>query len=352
MIDFSAILIGWYKENKRDLPWRKTTDPYKVWLSEIILQQTRVDQGLSYYLKFIDNYPSVTNLANANQEDVLKLWQGLGYYSRARNLHSTAIVIRDEYKGKFPSTIKEVKSLKGIGDYTAAAIMSFSYQKPYPVIDGNVYRVLSRIFGVEDFIDSNKGKNTFKFLAEELMDKKNPAMYNQAIMEFGAIQCKPKLPLCEDCCFKHNCYAFANKKINDLPRKEKQTKQRNRFFNYLVISDKSNIILNKREEKDIWNGLFDFPLIETNKPVEDFNKLITNEHDWLIKKENLVSKSVEYIHQLSHQKIHATFWNVKTDKLKITDKQYSSIPITTLENYPVPKLIENYIKSLLQNLYF
>jgi len=352
MIDFSRILIAWYKQNKRDLPWRNTKNPYHIWLSEIILQQTRVDQGLSYYNKFVENYPTVCDLANANQEDVLKLWQGLGYYSRARNLHATAITIRDEYKNKFPSTFKEVHSLKGIGDYTASAIMSFSYNKPYPVIDGNVYRVLSRIFGIEEFIDSNKGKNVFKVLAEELIDKKNPATYNQAIMEFGAIQCKPKLPLCDDCCFQSNCFAYANKKVNELPRKEKQTKQRNRFFNYLVISDEQEIILKKRTEKDIWIGLFDFPLIETDSAVNDFKKLITTEHQWLFNNKNIVSKSDEYIHQLSHQKIHATFWIIKTDKLKITNNKYSAIPITNLEDYPVPKLIENYIKSLQQNLYF
>ena len=352
MIDFSRILIAWYKQNKRDLPWRNTINTYHIWLSEIILQQTRVDQGLSYYNKFIEKYPTVNDLANANQEEVLKLWQGLGYYSRARNLHATAITIRDEYNNKFPSTFKEVHSLKGIGDYTASAIMSFSYNKPYPVIDGNVYRVLSRIFGIEDFIDSNKGKNVFKALAEELIDKKNPATYNQAIMEFGAIQCKPKLPLCDDCCFQSKCFAFANKKINELPRKEKQTKQRDRFFNYLVISDENELILKKRTAKDIWIGLFDFPLIETDSAVNDFKKLITTEHQWLLNNKNIVSKSDEYIHQLSHQKIHATFWNIKTKKLQITNADYNSISITNIEDYPVPKLIENYIKSLLQNLYF
>lgn len=352
MIDFSRILIAWYKQNKRDLPWRNTKNPYHIWLSEIILQQTRVDQGLSYYNKFVENYPTVCDLANANQEDVLKLWQGLGYYSRARNLHATAITIKDEYKNKFPSTFKEVHSLKGIGDYTASAIMSFSYNKPYPVIDGNVYRVLSRIFGIEDFIDSNKGKNVFKALAEELIDKKNSATYNQAIMEFGAIQCKPKLPLCDDCCFQSKCFAFANKKVNELPRKEKQTKQRDRFFNYLVISDENELILKKRTAKDIWIGLFDFPLIETDSAVNDFKKLINTEHQWLLNNNNIVSKSDEYIHQLSHQKIHATFWNIKTKKLQITNADYNSISITNIEDYPVPKLIENYIKSLLQNLYF
>ena len=198
-MDFSSLLIKWYKENKRDLPWRDTTDPYKIWLSEIILQQTRVDQGLSYYLKFIKNFPTIDKLANAKEEKILKLWQGLGYYSRARNLHFTAKHIVTNYNSKFPENYKEIIALKGIGEYTAAAISSFSYNMPYPVIDGNVYRVLARFFDISAPIDSTLGKKEFKALAEELIDKKNPAEYNQAIMEFGAIHCKPKQPNCEDC---------------------------------------------------------------------------------------------------------------------------------------------------------
>ena len=350
MIDFSKLLMVWYKQNKRDLPWRETKNPYNIWLSEIILQQTRVEQGLSYYLKFIEHYPTVNDLANAHEEEVLKLWQGLGYYSRARNLHFTAKEIVQHHQSKFPKTLKEIKNLKGIGDYTAAAILSFSHNKPYPVIDGNVYRVLSRVFGVKDFIDSSKGQNVFKVLAEELIDKKNPAMYNQAIMEFGAIHCKPKLPLCESCCFQYNCYAFKNNEINNLPKKEKQTKQRSRFFNYLVITDEKEIIINKRTEKDIWTGLFDFPLIETTKSIEDFEKVVTKDYRWLLKKENIVTKSDEFIHQLSHQRIHAVFWKIKTSPLKKIETTHIITSINTLESYPVPKLVENYIKSLLQNL--
>ncbi|MBI2281260.1 MAG: A/G-specific adenine glycosylase [Bacteroidetes bacterium] len=349
-MDFSVYLIRWYKQNKRDLPWRTTKDPYKIWLSEIILQQTRVEQGLSYYLKFIEHYPTVNDLASAHEEEVLKLWQGLGYYSRARNLHSTAIEIKNKYNAVFPDELNEIRNLKGIGDYTAAAILSFSHNKPYPVVDGNVYRVLSRIFGIEDFIDSSKGRNIFKALAEELIDKKNPAIYNQAIMEFGAIHCKPKQPLCEECCFQYKCYALKNNEINNLPKKEKQAKQRNRFFNYLVITNEIEIILNKRTEKDIWTGLFDFPLIETAQSVDDFNQLITKNYLWLLKKENIVTKSDEFIHQLSHQKIHAVFWKIKTSPLKKIETTHFITSINTLESYPVPKLVENYIKSLLQNL--
>lgn len=352
MIDFSRNLIVWYKQNKRDLPWRETIDPYKIWLSEIILQQTRVDQGLSYYLKFIEHYPTVKDLANAKEEEVLKLWQGLGYYSRARNLHFTAKEITETHHSKFPKELDKILKLKGIGDYTAAAILSFSYNQPYPVIDGNVYRVLSRIFGVEEFIDSSKGRSVFKALAEELLDKKNPAIYNQAIMEFGAIQCKPKLPLCSDCCFQSNCFAFNNNEIANLPKKEKQTKQRNRYFNYLVITNDDEIILNKRTQKDIWSGLFDFPLIETEISIDDLNNFITKEYKWLQEKKNVISKSNEFIHQLSHQKIHAIFWRVKTNQLKIANDNHIITKINNIESFPVPKLVENYIKSLLQNMYF
>lgn len=352
MVDFSGILTHWYEQNKRELPWRETTNPYHIWLSEIILQQTRVDQGLSYYLKFIYNYPTIIDLANANQEEILKLWQGLGYYSRARNLHKTAQLIRDEYRGVFPNKFEQVKKLNGVGDYTAAAILSFSYNQPYAVIDGNVYRVLSRIFGIKEFIDSTKGKNTFKILAEQLLDKKNPSTYNQAIMEFGAIQCKPKLPLCDNCCFLHKCFAYAHQKVNELPRKEKQIKQRNRYFNYLVLTNGKEIVLNKRTQNDIWNSLFDFPLIETSKSEENITDFLPKEYSNLLKNKPSISKSNEYIHQLSHQKIHATFWLFKTKNLKSTNINQHIVRVRTLKDYPVPKLIEKYMESLLQNMYF
>lgn len=346
-MDFSTILIHWYHQNKRDLPWRTTKNPYHIWLSEIILQQTRVEQGLSYYLKFIENYPTVDDLANANQEEVLKLWQGLGYYSRARNLHFTAQQIVSNHQSKFPETLKEIKSLKGIGDYTAAAILSFSHNQPYPVIDGNVYRVLARIFGVTEFIDTPKGKKVFTALAEELLDRKNPATYNQAIMEFGAIQCKPKLPLCDDCCFQQHCFAYKNNEITNLPKKEKQTKQRNRYFNYLVVTNQQEILIQKRTDKDIWNGLFDFPLIETTESITNIETILPEEFNWLMDKSTLLSKSHEYIHQLSHQKIHATFWLFNVTKIDKPIQNSIKIKYSHINQYPVAKLIENYIKSFL-----
>jgi len=248
---FSSKLINWYHQNKRDLPWRNSTDPYQIWLSEIILQQTRVDQGLSYFNKFIEHHPNVNSLANAPEKEVLNLWQGLGYYSRARNLHFTAKVISKEHKGIFPSDYNDILKLKGVGEYTAAAIASFAYNLSYPVIDGNVYRVLSRIFGIENPIDSSKGKKIFKALATELIDNKNPATYNQAIMEFGALQCTPKKPKCEDCPFRLECYALKNELTAELPKKEKKIKQRNRYFNYVVVIDNEKIYLKERKEKDI-----------------------------------------------------------------------------------------------------
>ncbi|MGB0886783.1 MAG: A/G-specific adenine glycosylase [Vicingaceae bacterium] len=341
---FSDKIIVWYEQNKRDLPWRKTKNPYKIWLSEIILQQTRVDQGLNYYLKFIKKYPTVNSLAKASEEDVLKLWQGLGYYSRARNLHFTAKYISETLKGKFPTAHKDILALKGIGEYTAAAIASFSYKGVYPVIDGNVYRVLSRIFGIETPIDSNEGKKAFKKLATELINTKHPDTYNQAIMEFGALQCTPKKPNCEDCPFRLECFAFKHEQIAELPKKEKKIKQRNRFFNYLVIIENENIFINKRSAKDIWIGLYDFPLIETKKRVDSF-KTINNcfkDTSFILQK-----KSVEQKHILSHQKIYATFWQATADNLEKLQADYAKIPIQEINNYPVPKLIDNYLKTIL-----
>jgi len=341
---FSEEIIGWYHQNKRDLPWRKTTDPYQIWLSEIILQQTRVDQGLAYFNKFIENYPTIDLLANASEKEVLNHWQGLGYYSRARNLHFTAKLIVDEYKGVFPTTYKDVLSLKGVGEYTAAAITSFAYGLTYPVIDGNVYRVLSRIFGVETPIDSTLGKKEFKALANELIDSKRPADYNQAIMEFGALQCKPKLPKCEDCPLRLSCFALKNDLIAELPKKEKKIKQRNRFFNYTVIIDEDSIYLKERTEKDIWIGLYDFPLIETEKQLNSFKTIKDSFKNIGL---DLIDKSIEYKHILSHQKIYATFWLVNAKNNNYFDANFTKIPLKEINNYPVPKLIDNYLQSIL-----
>ena len=267
---FHNTLIKWYLQNKRDLPWRKTTNPYPIWLSEIMLQQTRVAQGTPYFLSFTAAFPTVFDLAKANEEQVLKLWQGLGYYSRARNLHKTAQTVAFEMNGVFPDNYADLLKLKGIGEYTAAAIASFSYNECVPVVDGNVFRVLSRYFDVETDIAQASAKKEFAALAFELMPKDNPAQFNQAIMEFGALQCVPKNPNCTECVFNNSCAALQKKKVDQLPVKSKKTKVRNRYFNYIVaVDDLENTIIQKRTAKGIWHNLYEFPLIETDK-VEDF----------------------------------------------------------------------------------
>jgi len=344
---FSNKIINWYHLNKRDLPWRNSTDPYVIWLSEIILQQTRVDQGLDYFNRFLKNYPNVNALAQSSEKDILKLWQGLGYYSRARNLHYTANYISKELKGVFPNNYVDILKLKGVGEYTASAISSFSFDLPYPVIDGNVYRVLSRIFGIGLPIDSTEGKKAFKKLAFELIDTENPAIYNQAIMEFGALQCKPKSPNCEDCPFFLECYALKNNAIDEFPKKEKKIKQRDRFFNYLVILDKDVIYLKERTEKDIWKGLFDFPLIESASPIESMEELLKEHEHFSDYEISLKQQSVTYKHILSHQKIHAIFWLVSCQHQSYLRDNFIEIPLKEINNYPVPKLIENYLNTIL-----
>jgi A/G-specific adenine glycosylase len=349
MNPFSKKIINWYKQNKRDLPWRNTKDPYLIWLSEIILQQTRVEQGMAYYLKFANEFPTVKQLAKAENEKVMKLWQGLGYYSRARNLHATAKSINDNYKGKFPEQYNDILLLKGVGEYTAAAIASFAFNKPYAVVDGNVYRVLSRVFGIGTPIDCSKGKKEFFALANELIDQINPALHNQAIMEFGAIQCKPVSPDCSICPLITMCFAYSKKLVSELPVKAKKTKVRNRYFNYIVLNHKSTTAINKRSEKDIWMNMYDFPLIETDKELneEEFLK----SQDWndfiLAFKYTIKSVSKSYKHVLSHQKIYARFWEIdcKSSFDKLLSKTCITIKKHEIQKYAVPKLIENYIEN-------
>lgn len=304
--NFRKGLIYWYQSNKRELPWRETRDPYQIWLSEIILQQTRVDQGMAYYLKFVEHYPTVFDLANASEEKVLRDWQGLGYYSRARNLHYSAKMIVSELGGQFPDSFEEIKKLKGVGDYTAAAIASFSYDLPHAVLDGNVFRVLSRVFGVTDDISASPSKKVFQNLADDALYKDDPAIYNQSIMEFGALQCVPKTPNCEACFLNSECVAYSTNKVAELPVKLKKTKVRNRFFNYLVIkSDSNELVLVLRKEGDIWQGLYELPLIETEcaSDSEEVIKALGG---------NGVSIKLmaEAKHILSHQRIFSRFWYV------------------------------------------
>lgn len=349
MTSFSDKLINWYTEHKRDLPWRNTKNPYLIWLSEIILQQTRVDQGMAYYLKFSEEFPTIKDLAKADNEKIMKLWQGLGYYSRARNLHSTAQLITEQYQGRFPDTYDDILALKGIGSYTAAAIASFAYDLPHAVVDGNVYRVLSRVFGMDLPIDSTTGKKEFYRLAQEVINRKKPAQHNQAIMEFGAMQCKPVNPDCNPCVLNTMCVAFAQKRVNELPVKEKKTKVRDRYFNYIVLHHQQKTILHKRLQKDIWINLYDFPMIETSKEVTEERFLESN--DWKNFIGNIPysirSVSAYHKHVLSHQKIYARFWEV-TCNAPLTPLVIDSrilIPEKNMEKYAVPRLIENYLQS-------
>lgn len=341
---FSNLLIQWYLQNKRDLPWRNTTDPYPIWLSEIMLQQTRVAQGMPYFLSFTTAFPTVFDLAKANEEQVLKLWQGLGYYSRARNLHKTAQYIAQELSGIFPSNYNDLLKLKGVGEYTAAAIASFSYNEAVPVVDGNVFRVLSRYFDLDTDIAQASAKKEFASLAFELMPKNNPATFNQAIMEFGALQCVPKSPNCGICVFNKSCAALQKNKVDQLPVKSKKLKVRKRYFNYLVVADEmGNTIIQKRTDKGIWHNLYQYPLIETEKE-EDFDYVSEAvQGDYF--KDNVVVSMLEYneksvIHKLSHQHLHIKFWNVK-----VKGTIENGIDTETLRTFPFPIVIHNFIEK-------
>ncbi|MEW7289827.1 A/G-specific adenine glycosylase [Aquimarina sp. 2304DJ70-9] len=343
---FSKKLITWYLQNKRMMPWRETKNPYHIWLSEIILQQTRVAQGLPYYLSFINAFPSVFDLANATEDEVLKLWQGLGYYSRARNLHTTAKYVANELDGVFPSTYKDLLKLKGVGDYTASAIASICYSEAVPVVDGNVYRVLSRYFGIKTPINSTKGIREFKELAVELMDHEEPADYNQAIMEFGALQCKPKTPYCIVCPLNDGCESLKNGWIEDLPVKTKKLKVKIRYFNYLVYSINGNqTILQQRMGNGIWKGLYEFPLIEGEKNDTDTIASNTVFQEMLNGSEYEITpyKKEPIVHKLSHQHLYTRFYIVKVDtppKLVVPQKV---IDFTDAHKYPVPILLGNFI---------
>ncbi len=338
---FSERILIWYEENKRSLPWRGTKDPYKIWLSEIMLQQTRVVQGTPYYLKFINKYPAVYDLASASEEEVLKLWQGLGYYSRARNLHATAKMVVSEYGGNFPDTYKELLQLKGVGDYTASAISSICFDRPEPVVDGNVYRVLARYFGVDLAINSTEGVKYFKKLAREVMNAENIRDYNQGIMEFGAIQCTPKNPNCEECPLNKSCVALQTNKVSELPVKLKKTKVRNRYFNYVVfISEANKTILEQRKGKGIWQNLWQFPLIESNESLldDDFRKRLSA-FDYKLEFISVSRFNTEaVVHKLSHQHLYTTFWiiRVKGDLEK-------GVSFKEVDKYPVPVLIADFL---------
>ncbi len=342
-MDFSNSLLSWYLQNKRDLPWRDTVNPYPIWLSEIMLQQTKVAQGLPYFLTFIKEFPTVLHLAQADEEQVLKLWQGLGYYSRARNMHKTAQIIAFELNGNFPNNYKDLLKLKGIGEYTAAAIASFAFNEVVPVVDGNVFRVLSRYLDIETDIASALAKKEFSALAKELMPENNPALFNQAIMEFGALQCVPKNPDCNNCIFNNSCAALQKKKVGELPVKLKKTKVTNRYFNYIVFLDNSNnTIINKRTEKGIWHNLYEFPVIEAEEELdfESISRAISEKYINFSIDSISVYNSEQIIHKLSHQKLHINFY-----RASVTDEIRDGISLDVLKNFPFPIVIYNFIEK-------
>ncbi len=340
-----SLLLQWFHENKRNLPWRVDNDPYKIWLSEIILQQTRVNQGLPYYLKFLNKYPTISHLAKASEDEVLKIWQGLGYYSRARNLHRTAKFITDNHAGIFPNEYDQILNLKGVGEYTAAAIASICFNIPKPVIDGNVFRVLSRIYGITEPIDTARGKNIFKVYASELLDKNQAGEFNQAIMEFGALQCLPQKPNCFDCDLKKYCDAYHNNTTDQLPVKKNKVLQKLVWHYYFIYTDGERLLIEKRPETGIWNGLYQFPLIELDYALS--SEQIQDLRLWkLLSKDVFATKIIQKRekHLLTHRKISATYI-VFYSKHKIinTIEKYQLAETKELFKLPVSKMMESFL---------
>lgn len=348
MEELQETLAQWYETHKRELPWRSDPSPYHVWLSEIILQQTRVSQGYDYFLRFVERWPTLADLAAASEEEVLKMWQGLGYYSRARNLHLCAQQVMERHGGSFPKDYGKLLELQGIGQYTAAAIASIAFNLPHAVVDGNVYRVLSRLYDIEIPINNEEGVKCFKTLAETLLDRRHPGRHNQALMEFGALQCVPKHPDCISCPLQAHCLAFSHQTVEQRPVKEKKTKIRTRYFNYLVIKTEDHrVYLKKRTENDIWKNLYDFPCVESDSPMTPesvFNhpevKPFFGDHEFLVER-----VSPPFTHKLTHQTIIATFIEIKSYDIlsSIQTKNIFLASENELGSFPVPKLIDNYL---------
>ena len=328
MVAFADTLISWYEDHKRDLPWRGEPDPYKIWVSEIILQQTRVQQGWDYYLRFIDNFPDVKALAEADEDRVLKVWQGLGYYSRARNMHAAAREIMEKHGGHFPNEYDKILSLKGIGNYTAAAISSIAFGLPYPAVDGNVIRIVSRIFGICDDVTQPVVVKKITAICETEIDSKRPGVFNQAAMDFGAIQCVPRNPNCDECPFQSSCYAYNNHLVDILPVKKKKAESKHRYFHYTVYLSDNQTIIEKRTGSDIWRNMYQFPLTETD--LEEY-----------------ADKPLFSIREvLSHQIIHAAFYVKNVKKLPKLSQNQLVIPFDDMEKYPMPKIMTEFLKYL------
>lgn len=345
---FTCQLMLWHSvSNTRKMPWKGEKDPYKIWLSEIILQQTRVEQGWEYYERFIQNYPTIKDLAAAEDNDVFKLWEGLGYYNRCKNLLFTARNITENYKGEFPNEYNDILSLKGIGTYTAAAITSFAFDLPYAVVDGNVLRVLSRVFGIDKAVDSTEGKKQIGELAQRLLDKDNPASYNQAIMDFGATVCLPSTPLCKNCPLREICFAFKNKKVHQLPVKEKMLLKKDRWFTYFIFDCNGKILVSKRIKKDIWQNLHEFYLVErskkTNWNASSVIHFLSNELAIQNAEVNEITSSAKQ--ELTHLKIHAQFVHVILNAVPSSLANFEWIEVYEMERLAFPKVISRYLHS-------
>lgn len=339
MKSLTAVLLDWYSVNKRDLPWRRTRDPYLVWLSEIILQQTRVSQGLSYYMRFAQRFPSPRALADAPEDEVLKCWQGLGYYSRARNLHAAA----KSMDGVFPSTYEGVRALKGVGDYTAAAICSIAYQMPYAVVDGNVYRVLARVFAISTPIDSPAGKKQFTQLAQKLLDKQRPGDYNQAIMDFGAMVCTPLAPQCEQCPLAGRCQAYALGKVEQLPVKMQKNKISTRYFHYIYVRQGTKTWLHKRGAGDVWQNLYEPPLVESDSSEEAWQK--GKEYKKLFGRKEASLAVAPVKHVLSHRVIWADLSMVEVSPRAGVPQEFVAVEAKDVKKYAVSRLVQKLLEK-------
>lgn len=344
--EISNALLLWYKHNRRDLPWRQTSDPYLIWISEVILQQTRVEQGISYYHRFAERFPDVQSLAAADEQEVMKLWQGLGYYSRAQNLHKASRQITEELHGNFPKTYSDLIQLKGVGDYTASAIASIAYGLPHAVVDGNVYRVLSRLFEIDEPIDSSAGKKTFAKVAAQLLNKEYPSDHNQAIMELGALICTPKLALCNECPLQAFCSSYKSNRVYDYPVKKGRIIKRNRFLNYFHITHNDFIYIQKRKKADIWKNLYELPLIETSKATNIEQLMNEKNFKTLFQSSENVAVTPVYNtrHLLTHQVLHISFYKVEYESTGQINNNTTILKtdINYLSAFPVPVPIENY----------
>jgi A/G-specific adenine glycosylase len=343
---FARYLLDWFEDHERPLPWKNLSDPYLIWISEIILQQTRAEQGRPYFERFREAFPTLKDLAETPEEQVLRLWQGLGYYSRARNLHATAKFLQSETHGVFPNDYASIRALRGVGDYTAAAITSFAFGLPYAVVDGNVHRVLARVFGIDAVPVSSQGKKQFASLAQQLLDAQRPADYNQAIMDFGAALCTPAKPACEACPFQTHCVAYQQNRIGELPAKKPRSLKRDRYFNFLLLEEGEHLLLEQRQGKDIWKGLFQLPLVETPEPLEQPKGLLPlaglPEHGI-----DLAAATPIFTQRqtLSHQHIHAQVWHYRQTAVPgEVPAPYLRVPLTEVGQYALPRVLHTFFE--------